>query len=109
MKVAVDLLGYLALKIFHQLLPSLGAKQSRVIVLALMVLTLSGSKSESKRLPILANFHSLFSGSLPITHHKMAHLWLRLKRLLLQILINQLTLGLKKTFWPPLVMSLLSG
>ena len=94
-KAADGLLGYLAPKIFHQSKQSSVAMQSMVTAHAQMDLTLSGSRSALKRLQIHANYHSLFSGLQKIIHQRMAMQFQRLKRLLLQIKINLLNLGLR--------------
>jgi hypothetical protein len=88
--------GYLVQKIFHPSKQSSDAMPSMDTAHAQMDLTLSGSRLALKRLQIHANYHSLFSGSQKIIHQKMVMPFQRLKRLLLQIKINLLILGLNK-------------
>jgi hypothetical protein len=61
-KVAAGSLGFLQQKIFHRLVRSLDAVQSKVTEHVQMEATLSGSKSELMKLLILASFHSSFNG-----------------------------------------------
>jgi hypothetical protein len=88
--------GYLAPKIFHRSKQSSVAMPSMDTAHALTALTLSGSRSALKRLPIHVNYHSLFSGLQKIIHQRMAPPFLRLKRSSLQIQINSLNRGLNQ-------------
>ena len=61
-KAEAGSLGFLQLKIFQRLKRSSDAAQSKVISHVQMEAILSGSKSESTKLPTLVSFHSLSNG-----------------------------------------------